>query len=164
MVTRRFTHRHHRGQAHITVGVLAVSLALAGSVLCGCGEHSESAQSSPALISGSTGSTLSPAELARVRRSALVFAHSYAASTRGSTVLRDATPALKAELQANRARSRSAEGGPALRIVALALNPQSATRVDVTATLAAGSEAPFPILFVLRLSGEHWLAARLPGN
>lgn len=131
---------------------------------CGLGRAGEGSPIARPLASDVQSAVLAPAQLDRAHQAAAAFAHSYAASARGPAVVRNATPSLAAQLRANRARSAGEGGGPALHLLALAIDPQSVSRVEATATLAARGEEPFPIAFVLRLIGGRWLATRLPGN
>jgi hypothetical protein len=161
----RYPHRHLRGRdRHLVVGVLVLCF-LTAAAASGCGGSlGADPQAGAPLIDGSADPPLGTAQISRARRAALAFARSYAASVGGGAGLRDATPALAAELAANRARLPDAGRLARLRLRTLVLSPRSARSVEATASFAAGREAPFPIVFDLRRSGGGWLAVGLPGN
>lgn len=79
-------------------------------------------------------------------------------------MMRAAAPELTRQLRAvaTRVPTRTLGGRP--RVLSLALDPRSASRVMATMVLREGSGAPFPIVFWLQSTQGRWLVTRLLGN
>jgi hypothetical protein len=148
-----------------------ISLSLVAVVVmafgCGSGPAGRTAAAGDSsLVSGARGAVLAPAEQERARRAAAAFADSYAASIhdpRGA-VVHAATHALTRQLRAMAGRVPAGTLGSRPRVVSLAFDPRSASRVMATMVLREGSGAPFPIVFWLHSTQGRWLVTRLLGN
>lgn len=79
-------------------------------------------------------------------------------------MVRTATPALTRQLRAVVARVPVGTLGGRPRVLSLALDPRSVSRVMATMVLREGGGAPFPIVFWLHSTRGRWLVTRLLGN
>ncbi len=160
----RLDHIHCRWARLALASAGALAALLAG---CGVNGSSRGAPAEPArLVIGGRAAPLRPKQLRAVGKAAWCFARSYAAAIHNpaAVTVRDATPGLKGELRALRARLPGPPAESAPRLLSVGLDPRAPDEVEATIALKQGGEAPFPIVFVLRLSGGRWLATALPGN
>jgi hypothetical protein len=149
--------------------VLAVAV-VAAIAIAGCGGQDGAAPRSTRTAPlgrpiGGPATMQAPEDRAALA-AARAFVTSYLAITYGRAqpgALRTATPALRAALQAQRARVPQGLRGRRPRIVSLRLQAQGSRRRRAIATVDDGDVAPYPLFATLARRDGRWLAISVQG-